>query len=102
VQSLKPQVLALQQGLNEYWDSVQQSLKTSRTKKGQQILFGELENQPERVLDLADRIDALNQASLAREEQDIETQQSELREYAIAATLMLLLLESAIAVFSTA
>jgi DNA mismatch repair ATPase MutS len=96
VQSLKPQVLALQQGLNEYWDSVQ------RTKKGQQILFGELENQPERVLDLADRIDALNQASLAREEQDIETQQSELREYAIAATLMLLLLESAIAVFSTA
>ena len=32
----------------------------------------ELENQPEKVLDLAGRIDALNQASLARQEQEIE------------------------------
>jgi signal transduction histidine kinase len=61
-----------------------------------------LENQPERVLDLANRIDALNQASLAREEQEIEGQQTKLRQFAIAATLMLLLLECAIAVFSTA
>ena len=69
---------------------------------GQQKLFTELENQPERVLDLAGRIDALNQASLAREEQESEGQQTKLREFAIAATLMLLLLECAIAIFSTA
>src|SRR6204780_3884341 len=98
----RPQNLALQQGLDAYWSSIQQSLSTSRTQHGQQILFSELENQPERVLDLAGRIDALNQARLAREEQDIESQQTKLREYAIAATLMLLLLECAIAIFSTA
>ena len=69
---------------------------------GQQKLFTELKNQPERVLDLAGRIDALNQASLARQEQESEEQQTELREFAIAATFMLLLLECAIAIFSTA
>jgi signal transduction histidine kinase len=100
--NLKPQILALQQGLDQYWSSIQQSLGTSRTQHGEQRLFSELENQPERVLDLANRIDALNQASLAREEQEIEGQQAKLRQFAIAATLMLLLLESAIAVFSTA
>jgi signal transduction histidine kinase len=100
--NLKPQILALQQGLDQYWGSIQQSLGTSQTQHGEQRLFSELENQPERVLDLAKRIDALNQASLAREEQEIEGQQAKLRQFAIAATLMLLLLESAIAVFSTA
>ncbi len=54
------------------------------------------------MLDLAGRIDALNQGRLAREEQEIESQQIKLRHYAIAATLLLLLLECAIAVFSTA
>jgi signal transduction histidine kinase len=98
----KPQILALQQGLDQYWSSIQQSLSTSRMRHGQQKLFTELENQPERVLDLAGRIDALNQASLAREEQESEGQQTKLREFAIAATFMLLLLECAIAVFSTA
>ena len=68
----RPQILALQQGLDQYWSSIQQSLSTSRTQHGQQNLFSELENQPGRVLDLAGRIDALNQASLAREEQESE------------------------------
>jgi signal transduction histidine kinase len=98
----KPQIMALQQGLDQYWGSIQQSLKSSRMQHGQQKLFTELEHQPERVLDLAGRIDALNQASLAREEQESEEQQTKLREFAIAATLMLLLLECAIAIFSTA
>ena len=98
----RPQILALQQGLDEYWSSLQQSLGTSLSQQGQQKFFSELERQPERVLNLAGRIDALNQASLAREEQEIESQQTKLREYATAATLMLLLLEAAIAVFSTA
>jgi len=98
----KPQIVALQQGLDQYWGSIQQSLRTSRTRHGEETLFNELENQPEKVLDLAGRIDALNQASLAREEQEIEAQQTKLRKIAIAATLMLLLLECAIAIFSTA
>jgi signal transduction histidine kinase len=98
----RPQILALEQGLDEYWGSIQQSLSTVRAQHGQQILFSELENQPERVLDLAGRIDALNQGRLARAEQEIESQQIKLRHYAIAATLLLLLMECAIAVFSTA
>ncbi len=89
----KPQILALQQGLDQYWNSIQQSLSTSRTRQGEQTLFSELENQPGKVLDLAGRIDALNQASLAREEQESEAQQTKLRQIAIAATLMLLMLE---------
>src|SRR3984885_5032149 len=98
----KPQILALQDGVDQYWSSIKQSLSSSRTRQGEQTLFSELENQPERVLDLAGRIDALNQASLAREEQESEYQQTKLRQIAIAATLMLLLLECAIAIFSTA
>jgi signal transduction histidine kinase len=97
----KAQIAALQQGLDQYWTSIQQSLSTSRMQHGQQKLFTELKNQPERVLDLAGRIDALNQASLARQEQESEGQQNKLRGFAMAATLMLLLLECAIAVFST-
>src|SRR5271163_2849002 len=98
----KPQILALQQGLDQYWSSIQQSLRSSRTRQGEETLFSELENQPEKVLDLAGRIDALNQASLAREEQETEGQQAKLREFAIVAALILLLLEFAIAIFSTA
>jgi signal transduction histidine kinase len=98
----KPQILALQQGLDRYWGSIQQSLTSSRRQQEQQKLFTELENQPEKVLDLVARIDALNQASLAREEHETESEQTKLREFAVAATFMLLLLEFAIAIFSTA
>src|ERR1700744_1672886 len=98
----KPQILALKQGLDQYWTSIQQSLTTSRLHQEPQKLFAELEPQPEKVLDLAGRIDALNQASLARQEQESEAQQTKLRQIAIAATLMLLLLECGIAIFSTA
>ena len=45
------------------------------------------------MLDLAGRIDSLNQASLAHEEQEIEEQQNKLRKFAVAATLVLLPLE---------
>jgi len=100
--SQKPQVLALQQGLRKYWSSIQESLDSPRTQRGEQRLFSELESQPEKVLDLAGQIDSLNQASLAHEEEEIEAQQTKLREFAVAATLLLLLLESAVAVFSTA
>src|ERR1700761_5539241 len=98
----KPQILALKQGLDQYWTSIQQSLTTSRLHQEPQKLFAELEHQPEKVLDLAGRIDALNQASLARQEQETEEQQAKLREFAFVSTLILLLLEFAIAIFSTA
>lgn len=100
--SQKPQILALQQGLTQYWSSVHQSLSSSRLQHGQQKLFAELENQPQKVLELAGRIDALNSANLARDEQETEAQQKQLREFATIATLTLLLLEFAIAIFSTA
>lgn len=100
--SQRRQIFALQLGLDQYWSSIRQSLTTSRTRSGQQKLFTELENQPEKVLDLAGRIDALNQANLARQEQEGEAQQTKLRKFAITAMLILLLLEFAIAIFSTA
>jgi signal transduction histidine kinase len=98
----KRQIMALQQGLDQYWSSIHLGLSSSRTHNGQQKLFTELELQPERVLDLAGRIDALNQATLARQEQESAEQQANLRQFALGATLMLLLLEFAIAIFSTA
>jgi signal transduction histidine kinase len=100
--SQKRQIVALQQGLDHYWSSIEQGLSSSRKRHAQQKFFAELELQPERVLDLAGRIDALNQARLAREEQESEGQQAKLRQFAAAATLTLLLLEFAIAIFSTA
>jgi signal transduction histidine kinase len=99
--SQEPQILSLQQGLNEYWSSIQQSLSGLRRQQPDPKLFSQLESQPEKVLDLAERIDSLNQASLAHEEQEIEAQQTTLRKFAVAATLVMLLLECAVAVFST-
>src|ERR1700722_3975760 len=48
--SQKRRILALQQGLKEYWSSIQQSLVSPRTPRGEQSLFSELESQPEKVL----------------------------------------------------
>ncbi|HTZ59020.1 MAG TPA: sensor histidine kinase [Acidobacteriaceae bacterium] len=98
----KPQLKALEQGLEEYWSSIEQNLAAARTRHGQQRFFSELESRPKKVLELAGRIDDLNQASLARREQETEHQQNRLRRVAVAATLILLFLELAIALFSTA
>src|SRR5271170_2673883 len=94
----REQILALRQGLDKYLSVLKQSLRA----QGERKLTSGPESQPEKVLDLAGRIDALNQASLAREEHEIEAQQSKLRRFAIAATITLLLMELAIAIFSTA
>src|SRR5580700_10625495 len=98
----KGQLFALEQGLNEYWDSIESNLAAARTQHGQQKFLSELEDRPKKTLELAGRIDALNQGSLAREEQEVENQENKLRRVAIGATLLLLLLELAIALFSTA
>lgn len=98
----KTQLLALGQGLDEYWNSIEHNLAAAATQHGQQRFFSELENRPKKALELAGRIDALNQGSLVREEQEVENQENKLRRIAIGATLLLLLLELAIALFSTA
>jgi signal transduction histidine kinase len=98
----KPQLDALEQGLDEYWGSIGQNLRAAQNQHGQQKFFNELENRSKKALDLAGRVDALNQGKLAREEQEVENQQNALRRFAIAATLILLLMELAIALFSTA
>ena len=98
----KPQTVALQQGLDQYWRSILESLQRSGTQQSKQQLFSELANQPQAVLDLAGRIDTLNQARLMRAEQEIEGQQTALRRFAVLATLVLLLLVCAVAILSTA
>jgi signal transduction histidine kinase len=98
----KPQLDALELGLEEYWSSIEQNLVAGQTRHEQQRFFSELESRPKKVLELAGRIDDLNQGSLARREQEVEKQQDRLRRVAVAATLLLLLLELAIALFSTA
>jgi signal transduction histidine kinase len=98
----KTQLFALEQGLNEYWNSIEHTLVAARTEPGRQRFYSELEDRPKKVLELAGRIDALNQASLAKQEQEVENQQNKLRRSAVGATLLLLLLELAIALFSTA
>ncbi|MGA3225770.1 MAG: sensor histidine kinase [Acidobacteriaceae bacterium] len=98
----KSQLFALEQGLDEYWDSIENNLVAAKTQPGKQKFYSELEDRPKKTLELAGRIDALNQGSLAREEQEVENQQNKLRRVAMGATLLLLLLELAIALFSTA
>ena len=98
----KTQLSALEQGLDQYWNSIEQNLAAARTQSGQQRFFSESENRPKKALELAGRIDALNQGNLVREEQEVENQENKLRRIAIGATLLLLLLELAIALFSTA
>jgi signal transduction histidine kinase len=98
----RPQLDALQQGLAEYWSSIRHNLTVAHSGAEPEKFFNELENRTAKALDLTNRIDALNQGKLAREEQEVENQQNSLRRFAMAATLILLLLELAIALFSTA
>lgn len=79
------QLVALRRGLDEYW--------TSTSDRG---------GQPEEVLQLAERIDSLNEANLSLEERQIERQQRILRQFVRGAGALLLLLGLGIAVASTA
>lgn len=98
----KAQIIALEQGLDEYWVFINRGLVATRPGYGERIPSREPEHGPERILDLAGRIDTLNQVNLAEEEQEIEAQRSKLRHFSVAAILLLLSLEFAIAVFTTA
>lgn len=79
------QLVALRRGLDDY-------LRSALDRGGR----------PEQVLQLAERIDSLNEANLSLEERQIEVQQRTLRRFAVAATGLLLLLGVAIAAASTA
>jgi hypothetical protein len=93
----KAQIIALQQGLDGNWVSINHNLDVKRPQYEEQQPSAETQHGTETLLDLAGRIDALNQANLAQEEQEIETQRGKLRHFSVAAICLLLSLEFAIA-----
>jgi signal transduction histidine kinase len=97
----KAQIVALQQGLDGNWLSINHNLNVKRPQYEEQQPSAETQHGTETLLDLAGRIDALNQANLAQEEQEIETQRGKLRRFSVAAVCLLLSLEFAIAVFTS-
>jgi len=97
----KSQIIALQQGFDGNWLLINHNLNARRPKYGDQQPSAEAQHGTETLLDLAGRIDTLNQANLVQEEHEIETQRGKLRRFSVAATFLLLSLEFAIAIFTT-
>ncbi len=95
-------LVALQNGLAEYWNSLSRVLETAGQGAIRQNFPNEERNRYQEVLQLAEKIDALNEANLSTEEQQIQSQQRMLRRFAAGAASLLLLLGVAIAVASTA
>ena len=93
-------LIALQHGLNDYWTSLSQILETHRRTHDPEGFSGNENHRTQALLQLAERIDSLNEANLSLEEQQIQTQQRSLRQFAAGATSLLLLLGIAIAVVS--
>jgi signal transduction histidine kinase len=98
----REQLVILRRSLDVYWGSVDQSLRGLRSDDAEAILPGHDQSLPDGVLRIAERIDALNEVRLWREEQVIESQQASVRQFAAGATLLLFVLELAIALMSTA
>jgi signal transduction histidine kinase len=97
----KAQIIALHQALDGDWVLIDDNLNVKRPPYEKQLPSAKAQHGTEALLDLAGRIDALNQANLAQEEQELETQRENLRRFSMAAVFLLLLLEFAIAVFTT-
>ncbi len=97
----KAQIIALHQALDGDWVLIDDNLNVKRPPYEKHHSAAKAQLGTEALLDLAGRIDALNQANLAQEEQALETQRETLRRFSIAAVLLLLLLEFAVAVFTT-
>ena len=95
------QLLALHKGLTDYWASLAGVLDTARQKPGVQSLSNGENDRSHEVLQLAEQIDALNEANLSVEEREIQRQQRTLRRFATGATGLLLVLGVVIAVVST-
>ncbi len=98
----REQLLVLRRSLDVYWESVDQSLKELSSGDAETISPGHDQSLPDGVLRIAERIDAFNEVRLWREEQEIESQQASVRQFTAGATLLLFILELAIALMSTA
>jgi signal transduction histidine kinase len=96
------QLVALQHGLNDYWRSLSHTLEKREGASGPQESLDPENDRTKEVLQVAKRIDALNEANLALEEQQIQTQHRTLWQFEAGATTVLLVLGLAIAVVSTA
>jgi signal transduction histidine kinase len=94
-------LIALQHALSDYWTSLSHILETHPHTLGAQDFSNHENDKTREVLQLAERIDALNEANLSFEEQQVQSQQRTLRQFATGATSLLLLLGFAIAVVST-
>lgn len=94
-------LIALHHGLNDYWASLSNILETHRQRSGPQGFPSEEDDRTRDVLQLAERIDALNEANLSLEEQQIQMQQRALGQFAMGATILLLVLGIVIAMMST-
>jgi signal transduction histidine kinase len=94
------ELISLRHGLDEYWNSVAQSL-TALERDGERPAAESRSDQREKVLELAEQIDSLNSANLNQEEQQIQTQQHALRQSAAGATILLFVLGLVISIAST-
>ncbi len=92
---------SLRSELTEYWQSAVRAAQEAGRGASTQAYLNERNNQRETVLEVAQKIDALNTANLQLEEQQIDTQQRALRHFAAGATIGLLLLGIVIAAAST-
>jgi signal transduction histidine kinase len=92
---------ALQRALNDYWTSLSHALEMLRQPPGRQPFAADENDRTQNVLELAHKIDDLNEANLSIEEEQIQIQQRTLRRFAAGAMSLLLLLGFAIAVVST-
>jgi signal transduction histidine kinase len=88
--------------LNDYWASAARAFEDVGTGGTlTRAYYDERRNQRETVLEVAQKIDALNSANFELEEQQINAQQRALKRFSVGATIGLLLLGIFIAAAST-
>jgi signal transduction histidine kinase len=93
-------LVALQRGLDHYWEAL--AIREEQSgEPGKRNLPRRGIERSESVLQLAERIDELNEANLSLEERQIQTQQQALRRFEVGATGLLSILGLAVAVVST-
>lgn len=88
--------------LNDYWASAARAFEdVGQGGTLTRAYYDERRNQRETVLEVAQKIDALNSANFELEEQQIKAQQRSLKHFSVGATVGLLLLGVFIAAVST-
>jgi signal transduction histidine kinase/PAS domain-containing protein len=96
----RDQLVALRGSLDLYWETVDRRLRGLSSAEVSSP--GRDQGLPNEVLRIAERIDALNEKNLWRDIQEIEGEQSSVREFATKSAFLLFALEFAIACMSTA